>query len=341
MAHGEHVRALIRGQGQLWPLAVNAVQGIEITTEWGRPPYLLVGSGTSYYLAQAAAEVAWRLRIEAVAASAGDVVLEPERWLGTPGGVIVISRSGETSEALWALKAAKEFGRRAVALVCNPHTSAELVADRTLCLDGADDATVVMIRSFTTMLTSLQAAWAKLAGREREAAAPLAEAMFPLLEAADRTWQAFTDGCRRVYILGAGIRQGIALEGALKIQEMSGVAAFVFSPLEFRHGPRGSVTEDDAVVVLGQEKWAADEWRVLTDMAGQTSRLAAIARPGWFLASSPAVGRIELPASVPDLWLGPLAVIPLQWLAWRLAMEHGADPDAPRNLTKVVEINRG
>ncbi len=341
MTRGEHVRALIRGQGQLWPLAVNAIQNLEITAEWGSPPYLLVGSGTSYYLAQAAAEIALRLGLEAGATSASDVVLEPERWLNTPGTVIVISRSGETSEALWALKTVKEFGRRAVALVCNPRTSAERVADHTLCLDGADDATVVMIQSFTTMLSALQATWAKLVGRDPEAAVPPAGAIVPLLEAADSAWKTFTDGCRRVYILGAGIRQGVALEGALKIQEMSGVAAFVFSPLEFRHGPRGSVTADDAVIVLGQEKWAADEWRVLADMAGQTRRLAAIARPAWFLAGDPAVGRIELPASVPDLWLGPLAVIPLQWLAWRLAMEHGADPDAPRNLTKVVEISRG
>lgn len=337
MAVGEKVKALIEDQGQYWEKAIEMADALVEA-----PPFLLVGSGTSYYLAQVAAQVARRLGIAAEAVSTGDVVLEPELWLPTMGALIAITRSGETSEAVWALKLAEKYSKPSMAVVCAPGTSAAHASRRTICLNGADDDTVVMIRSFTSMLMALQAAWAKRVGREVSSWLTMAQSLPAVLNRAGAVWREMAEGARRVYILGSGIRYGIAAEGALKTQEMTGRAAFAYSPLEFRHGPRGSVTPNDVIVVLGQEAWAADEQMVLTDMAAQTDRLVVIAKEAWFAACDERIrGRIILPGEVSDLWLGPLAVVPLQQLAWNLACANGRDPDFPLNLTKVVEIARG
>ena len=337
MPVGEKVRELIQEQGNLWEQAVDIVDRFVEP-----PPFLLVGSGTSYYLAQVAARVARNLGIAAEAASTGDVVLEPDLWLPKVGTLIVITRSGETSEAVWALKLAEQFGKPSVAVVCGRGTSAERVSRRTICLEGADDDTVVMIRSFTSMLIALQATWAKQKGSDVLPLKSMAAQLPVVLERAANVWKEIADGVRRVYILGAGVRYGIAAEGALKIQEMSGRAAFAYSPFEFRHGPRGAVDYDDIVVVLGQEAWSHDEQLVLTDMALQTERLVGIAKEPWFAGADARIrGRIVLPREVSDLWLGPLAIVPLQKLAWKLACDNSRDPDRPKNLTKVVEFSRG
>lgn len=338
MAVGSKVQALIEQQGRHWERAVEAIQ-----TDRGGSPFLLMGSGTSYYLAQVAAQVARRLGIQADAISTGDVVLEPEVWLPQTNCIVVITRSGETSEAIWALRLAKQYGKESMTVVCCPNTTATQVSEHHVCLTGADDDTVVMIRSFTSMLMALQSMWARQTGQKMLDNARIMASRLPsILHHSRALWEDLTRGARCVYILGSGIRYGIAAEGALKVQEMTGLPAFAYSPLEFRHGPRGAVTGDDLVLLLGQEAFAADEWMVLTDIHSQTSRLVAIAREPWFSQSVKTIcSRIVLPIEVPDLWLGPLAVAPLQQLAWSLACANGRDPDHPNNLTKVVEIVRG
>ena len=147
---------------------------------------------------------------------------------------------------------------------------------------------------------------------------------------------------RRLYILGAGARYGIALEGALKSLEMANENAYAFGPLEFRHGPWGSVSDDDLIVVLGQTVYARHERQIVQDLAQRTSRLLVIAHESWFDQAPGIPGhRLVLPGKGDDLWMGPLAVIPLQWIGWHWAVNTGRNPDAPRDLTAVVDLNYG
>ncbi len=298
---------------------------------------LFVGSGTSYYLAQVAAEFGRRRGYHAEARPSEDVVLEPELALDGVATVVVISRSGTTSEAVWTMEVAREFGVRAVAVTCHGDSLLAQMADHALVSPEGEDDTVVMIRSFSSMLVLLQHS---LADTELTDLAPYA---LNVLEQADQAISRLPAWPRRIYLLGAGVRAGITQEGALKAQEMSGISASAYSPLEFRHGPRGSVMPEDLVVLLGQIARVGYEWDVLEDLAKQGATMWAIAAPGWLehgRSRGLAVDSIALPDAVPDMESGPLAVLPLQWLAWNLAVARDRDPDQPQNLSPVVSITR-
>lgn len=339
MEIGEQVSELIRGQAASW---TNALERAEPLPAGIR--YLLVGSGSSYYVALAAAAVARRLGVQADALPAADLCLEPDVALAEVDQVVVISRSGATSEALWATSNAKRRGRRVLALTADPASELAQSADVTAASSAWDDPTVVMIRSFTGFLVYLQAAIARTIADPTS----LDEVrMIPEgFEAAYRAGRTLvdaigTDEPERIVILGGGVRWGVALEGMLKLTEMAHVAVTAYNPLEFRHGPRGALSPDDLVVLLGQTAFADAEGRVLEDIAGQTQRLAVIAAPAWFEQSQARVTRCELPQHPGDMWAGPLATVPLQLLAWHMALMRGHDPDHPANLGKVVRLPRG
>ena len=330
------VYSLIEHQGDLWPLALTVV-----APDLPSGPYLLVGSGTSYYLAQTAAALGRQLGLMVDAVPSENMVLEPQATLLGYRTVIVISRSGVTTEAVRALNVAKRLGRTAWALTCNDGTPLTRSADVALVLNGADDGTVVMIQSYTTMLISLQSLWLQTVGRSIDVLRSM-ENVLPQMVADTRAWwtQHSVKIPRRIYVLGGGVRLGVANEGVLKIQEMSGQIAAAYPPLEFRHGPRGSVQADDLIVLLGQHRFAQHERSVLRDLQTQTQQFLVIAAETWreHVAETATEG-IFWNSAVPDDLSGPLAVVPLQLLAWYLSKAAGRDPDHPHNLTKVVQLD--
>lgn len=331
METGTQVRDLIEQQTQAWR---SAVAGVVPMAKGDR--VLLVGSGTSYYLAKAAQEFGRRQGYDIEARPSGDLVLEPDLYLRGIGLVVVISRSGTTSEALWALDAANTRGVATVAVSCHADSPLAQTAKHAFVAPEGEDDTVVMIRSFSSMLLLLQASFGADVG---PTLAWDSTNLIASVKDAVGHWRSVP---RRVYLLGSGVREGIADEGALKIQEMSGVAAYAYSPLEFRHGPRGSVTAEDLVVLLGQTRFADYEWEVLADLARQGPMMWTVAKPSWFAGrdSSLVDHAVELPESVADEAAGPMAIMPLQWLGRALALAYDRDPDRPLNLTAVVSIAR-
>jgi glucosamine--fructose-6-phosphate aminotransferase (isomerizing) len=337
MAAGEQVAALIRNQAGAW---VEALRHVEPLSRAVR--YLFVGSGSSFYIATVAAAVARRCGLEAEAAPAADLCLEPDVTVARSDVVVVISRSGTTSEAVWAAENAQRRGRRVMALTADPSSLLAQRADATAGSPEWDDATVVMIRSFTAMLTYLEGTVA--ASRQSGGAEELTALSAGFAEAY-RSGEALLAAVgqsvpRRIVLLGGGVRWGVALEGMLKVTEMAHVPTVAYPPLEFRHGPRGALSADDWIVLLGQVTQAPHEAAVLADMAEQTKNLAVVAAPRWFEAEAVPVVRCPLPGDLPDLWTGPLALVPLQMLAWHVALQAGEDPDHPAHLGKVVRIER-
>jgi len=330
---GTWVKQVIWEQHQSWAAAQAQAERMSDSGN-----ILVVGSGTSYYLAQVAAEFGLREGRKIQARPSEDVVLEPDLYLEGVSTLVVISRSGTTSEAVWAVEAGRTRGVHTIGVTCHAESPLASSSDQALVSPDGEDDTVVMIRSFSSMLLLLQNSLGRQAGQDL---APYAPEILHQSEEAVASWNAPP---RRVYLLGAGVRTGITHEGALKAQEMSGLAAYGYSPLEFRHGPRGSVAAEDLIVLLGQTAYAAYEWDVVEDLWEQGPTIWAVARPSWFAAGRdrlPMVSRsIRLPEIVPDLEAGPLAIIPLQWLAWHLSVANGRDPDHPQNLTPVVSIRR-
>lgn len=332
---GQRTRQLIRQQGEGWAAAAAAVGPLPAG------PVLLTGSGSSYYVALTAAAVAQRLGLRVSACPAADIVTEPEVALAGQQALVVISRSGHTSEAVWAAEAARRRGLAVVALTCHGEAALAHCADIVWAAEAADDGTVVMLRSFTTLLAMLQAAVAHTAGL---GVAPLAAAWPDWRDSGALGWldepSAGAKRPRRAVMLGGGVRLGVAWEGMLKAAEMSNQVAHAYAPLEYRHGPWGSLSPDDIVFVLAQRATAAHDRKLVSDLCQRTPQVVVVGPEGWDGGKlAPSVRQLSYPAEVDDRWAGPLVAAPLQAFSWWWAMASGRDPDAPANLTAVVELD--
>ena len=336
MPAGDHVRQIIDEQTAGWREALRRARPLDRAAR-----HVFSGSGSSYYVALAAAAVGRRLGLNVEAMPACELCLEPDQALRGVDHLLLISRSGATSEALWALSEARRLGLSVSALSADPESDLVAAVGEAEASPAWEDDAVVMVRSCTGFLLFLEASMAHSVG-----ARPLDEREwvegFQMARAAGGTLtEALVGVPRRLVILGAGVREGIAREGMLKVTEMAHVATATYHPMEFRHGPRGALSDQDWVVLLGQAAFAEEEARVLNDILTQGPRVAVVARSEWFTAAgslAAGVARALLPDRPDDLWNGPLALVPLQVLAWELAIRAGEDPDAPANLSKVVRL---
>jgi glucosamine--fructose-6-phosphate aminotransferase (isomerizing) len=297
----------------------------------GASQVVISGAGSSYYIAQVAA-VALRARcgLPAVAAPLSEVLLRPETVFG-PGEpahqpVVVVSRSGTTTEALGVIQQAQDHGRPAIAVTCRPESPMADLASAALAVPEGDETAIVMTRSFASQAALLMRLGARLgeAGFAEDLdALPARWADLPPF--IERAFELAAAGPSRVVVLGGGAAHGLANEAVLKLTETSQVPAAAFHPLEFRHGPI-SVCEPGVLVVgiLGGAAEAAER-RVLEESA-------ALGATTWLLgAQGPA-------ADLDEIARLPLVLHALQALALGVAVRRGHDPEAPRHLSQVVVI---
>jgi glucosamine--fructose-6-phosphate aminotransferase (isomerizing) len=311
----------------------------------GASRVVLTGAGSSYYLALAAAAAAREATHRAfTAAPVSEILLRPDGVLvgGDPATepVVVISRSGSTSEAVAVADRARELGHPTIAVTCRSDSPLASRTDVTLVSPAGDEEAIVMTRSFASMLALLIGVVASVARDERlrldlgRAAECWSDAS--AAAAVGRRFGA-TDWSR-VVILGGGAAFGIAMEWGLKLTETSQVPTSAYEPLEFRHGPI-SVCEPGVLVVgLIGGAGAAEEVRVVAEAA----RFGA---ETWVLARDDVEAR-DAPGTVSLIGGGldpaarlPLLVHPAHALALTLALTRGRDPDAPRHLGQVVIID--
>jgi glucosamine--fructose-6-phosphate aminotransferase (isomerizing) len=309
---------------------------------------LVTGAGSSFYLATTAAAVA-RSTVHRPysAVPLSEVLLRPGGVFVARSGeaepVIVISRSGSTSEAVAVVEAARASGHPTIGVTCRADSPVAQLADVTLVSPAGNEHAVVMTRSFGSMLALLLRVIASVAGDESlaEDLGRTADCWPEAVAAAARGRELGRSHWSRVVALGGGPRYGIAAEWGLKLLETSQVPTMAYEPLEFRHGPI-SVCEPGVLVVgfVGGDG-AADEVRVLHE----SRRLGAST---WLLAGDPSetgdatagdtdiVGRgLEADARL------PLLLTPGHALALSLALTRGRDPDAPRHLDQVVILEPG
>ncbi len=335
MPNGELVRELIESQSEAWEQVLREDLTWPFT---GR--VLCIGSGSSYHAALTTAFLARKSGLDVTAMPTQDVILEGGSALSPFDDVVVISRSGETTEALLAADMARAYGKQVWTVTCRDDAPLLSHAENSLALPYAHDHTVVMIRSFTCMLLAFERVLARGNSEVMETLEHMVSESHDFVGAAHTVIGQVMDPLpRRVYILGAGVRHGIALEGALKALEMSNENASAYGPLEFRHGPWGSLTDQDLVVVLGETRYGYYERQVVRDLAERTPHLLVVAQESWAGRETLPGEKIVLPEG-DGLWLGPLAAVPLQWLAFEWALGLGRNPDMPQNLEPVVNISR-
>jgi glutamine---fructose-6-phosphate transaminase (isomerizing) len=312
-----------------------------------RSTWLFVGCGTSYYLAEAAAASRRMQTGQAAFAVAGsEIMLFPDSaLLGTPAlQAVVISRSGETSEALRAAELLrKQHKVPTLGITCGTKTPLEAGTDLCLALHTANDKSPVMTRSFTSMLMSLQLLAARTAGDTRFPAelGKVAECCGSLIVSWARMVESFVSkrNFAAYSFLGQGPFYGIAREAALKLTEMSCSFGQPFHSLEFRHGPKAIVAPDTCLTFFLSETGNEAEKKVLADMKELGGTTISICNRADSQVRSNSDLVFELGADVRECAMLAGYVVPIQLMGFYTGIKKGLAPDSPRNLSRVVLLD--
>ncbi len=309
--------------------------------------WLFVGCGSSYYIAQAAAASWTRLTgVTARAVPASEILLFPDLILSgpTPCQPVLISRSGHTSEVLKAAEFLElKENIRTLAVSCATHQPLEQISTATLYALPADEKSMVMTRSFSSMLLSLQALAAAY-GKQNAFADSLprlpagAQAVLDELHPRVREFVQSNDFSAYVF-LGQGPFMGVANESMLKVKEMSCSFAQSFHTLEFRHGPKAIVGPQTLVGFLLSETGYEAERELLQEVKGLGGTTFVVANKMDAAAREAADFLVELNLDVPECARAAAYLMAGQLMGFYTGLKKGFDPDRPRNLSRVVILN--
>ncbi len=266
--------------------------------------------------------------------------------------VIAISQSGETADTLAALRHAIELGQPRTLALCNVPESA-IVRETALrfITRAGPEIGVASTKAFTTQLASLfvlTLVLAKLRGRlapEQEAGhlqalrhLPAAVADVLKLEPAIEAWSRHFADKKHALFLGRGRHYPIALEGALKLKEISYIHAEAYPSGELKHGPLALVDREMPVIAVAPNDQLLDKLKSnLQEVRARGGELYVFADADSHLAESEGTHLIKLPEHYGQL-SAILHVVPLQLLAYHVALVKGTDVDKPRNLAKSVTV---
>ena len=311
---------------------------------------LIIACGTSFYAGLTA-----KYWLEAVAGMPCDVEVASEYRYREPVTdpktlVVTVSQSGETADTIAALKFAKSRGMAKTLAVCNVAQSA-LVRESLLhyITRAGVEIGVASTKAFTTQLAALYLltlVFAKLRGRLDEKAeaealtrlrhVPTALTAVLALEPQIIAWAERFARKEHALFLGRGMHYPIALEGALKLKEISYIHAEAYPAGELKHGPLALVDENMPVVTIAPNDELIEKLKSnMQEVRARGGELYVFADGDSAIASEEHVHVIRLPENYGDL--SPvLHVVPLQLLAYHTALARGTDVDKPRNLAKSV-----
>jgi len=312
----------------------------------------ILACGTSYYAGMTA-----KYWIEAIARVPVEVEVASEyryrESVPDPNAlVVVVSQSGETADTLAALKHAKQLGHTHTLAVVNVATSAMVreTAMQFFTRAGVEIG-VASTKAFTTQLVALYllaGALARAKGRLSEAREtamltalrhlPAAVQSVLALEPQIIAWAEQFARRDNALFLGRGMHYPIALEGALKLKEITYIHAEAYPAGELKHGPLALVTEAMPVVAVAPHDALLDKLKSnLQEVRARGGELYVFADADGQIEASAGVHIIRLPEHYGDL--SPiLHVVPLQLLAYHTATARGTDVDKPRNLAKSVTV---
>ncbi|PRY19521.1 glucosamine--fructose-6-phosphate aminotransferase (isomerizing) [Aliiruegeria haliotis] len=297
---------------------------------------LLLGSGTSYYLALALADWMRRRGRAARAVPSCEVLLDPweTRESDTRRLAIGLSRSGKSSELILAEKKLSDAGFVTLGVSCTEGSDLLRVSDHGLHLPEGYEDGLVMLRSFTSMLVAVQ--WLSGTAEDHKALAQLPEQGAALLanQADAITKAANAREFNRFVFLASGPDYPLALEAALKIQEMSISTSEAYHSLDYRHGPKACADDKTAVVIfaLSDREHGLSLARDVKDLGAAVIVVGQDAAAYADVADLTVAGSGVLSAGQ----AAALSILPAQIFAFATAMRLGCEPNAPTNLSKVV-----
>ncbi len=272
--------------------------------------------------------------------------------------LLVISQSGETADTIAALREAKERGAKVLA-ICNVQGSMiTRESDGTILTHAGPEIGVASTKAFTAQMIALYLFGLHFgqvrgvlsddeAKRHEQALAELPVKIEHLLSESDAIEELAKEFFRSTdfLYLGRGINFPVALEGALKLKEISYIHAEGYPAGEMKHGPNALIDERLPVVVINtrEEGNRASEIRYekthsnIVEVKAREGIVVSIVTEGDQMSSAVSDYVIEIPEAS-DLLSPILAVIPLQLLAYHIAVRRGCDVDQPRNLAKSVTV---
>jgi glucosamine--fructose-6-phosphate aminotransferase (isomerizing) len=266
--------------------------------------------------------------------------------------VVVVSQSGETADTLAALRHAQAIGHPLSLAICNVASSAMVRETSWHFLTKAGtEIGVASTKAFTTQLLALYLLASSIAKRngrlnqEQEKVIlknlrhlPKAIQAVLALEPQIIAWSQIFSGFENALFLGRGMHYPIALEGALKLKEISYIHAEAYPAGELKHGPLALVTEKMPVVTVAPNDLLLEKLKSnLQEVKARGGKLYVFADQDTDIKNTNDLQLIRLPEHYGDL--SPiLHVVPLQLLAYHTACARGSDVDKPRNLAKSVTV---
>ena len=264
---------------------------------------------------------------------------------------MTLSQSGETADTLEALRMAKTAGYLGSLTICNsPHSSMVRESDLVMMTHAGPEIGVASTKAFTTQLLSLLLVTLMAARHRGLTAAREAELMPNLYHCAAAVEQvlAMNDTLHllaedfaekhHALFLGRGPMWPIALEGALKLKEISYIHAEGYAAGELKHGPLALIDEEMPVIVVAPNNELLDKLKSnMQVVRARGGQLYVFADRDTGLESEAGITVISMPHA--DRLIAPIVyTVPLQLLAYHVAVLKGTDVDQPRNLAKSVTV---
>jgi glucosamine--fructose-6-phosphate aminotransferase (isomerizing) len=332
---------------------LEAAFGPAATQVFGRAESVhIVACGTSYHagiVARYFIEQYCRLPCRVEIASEyryRNPVVQPKSLL------VTISQSGETADTLAAMRLGKQLGYLATLAICNaPESSLVRESDLVMLTRAGPEIGVASTKAFTTQLTALGMLVIALARhngatpeRERELVTRLIElpGLIDKTLELDATIQQLAlrfAGKQHALFLGRGALHAVALEGALKLKEISYIHAEAYAAGELKHGPLALVDADMPVITVAPNNELLEKLKSnLMEVRARGGELYVFADPDSGFESSDGVNVIQMPRHVHPFQAPAVYTVPLQLLAYHVAILRGTDVDQPRNLAKSVTV---
>jgi glucosamine--fructose-6-phosphate aminotransferase (isomerizing) len=265
---------------------------------------------------------------------------------------VTISQSGETADTLAALRAAQEMNYVSTLTICNaPESSMVRESDLVMLTNAGPEIGVASTKAFTTQLAALALLTISLARRngleERQEKALVAQLgelpdlirqVLALDSAIESLAKHFADKHHALF-LGRGVQNPVAMEGALKLKEISYIHAEAYAAGELKHGPLALVDEDMPVVAVAPDDDLLEKLKSnLQEVRARGGELYVFADPRVQFGDRVGIHTMRMPALIQDFQAPILYTIPLQLLAYHVAVLKGTDVDQPRNLAKSVTV---
>lgn len=331
---------------------LESVFGTKATAIFDKAEHIqIVACGTSYH-----AGMIGRLWLENLAGISCQVEIASEfryrKRVLLPNTLLVcISQSGETADTLAALRSIKDEGYCGVLSICNvPDSSLVRESELVLLTNAGPEIGVCSTKAFTTQLIALfllTVVLARRRGLDREKERVLIQQLVEIpdviqgclasAEAVQTIANLFENKSHTLF-LGRGLQYPIALEGALKLKEISYIHAEAYPAGELKHGPLALVDKNMPVVVVAPNDSLLEKLKSnIQEVHARGGELIVFKTKSSGIESGPGIHVLDIP-EVPELF-GPIVyTVPLQLLAYYVAVLKGTDVDQPRNLAKSVTV---